>query len=175
MPNLTIAQAVIEQKICFIRGQRVMLDKDLAALYKVTTGNLNKAVTRNIDRFPEDFMFRLIKEELDNLIFQNGTSSWGGMRKIPRVFTEHGILMLSSVLRSKRATQVNIQIMRTFVNLRKMLISHKALLKKIEDMEERYDVQFKTIFEAIRQLMAPPERSKRRIGFHANQQEVKHD
>ena len=167
MTNLTVAQEIIEQKIYLIRGQKVMLDKDLAVLYNVTTGNLNKAVTRNIDRFPEDFMFRLTKEELDNSIFHFGRSSWGGTRKNPRAFTEHGILMLSSVLKSRQATQVNIQIMRTFVNLRKMLTSHKALLKKIEDMEKRYDVQFKTIFEAIRQLMAPPEKPKRSIGFHA--------
>ena len=168
MTNLTVAQEIIEQKIYLIRGQKVMLDKDLAVLYNVTTGNLNKAVTRNIDRFPEDFMFRLTKEELDNSIFHFGRSSWGGTRKNPRAFTEHGILMLSSVLKSRKATRVNIQIMRTFVNLRKMLTSHKALLKKIEDMEKRYDVQFKSIFEAIRQLMAPPAKPKRSIGFHIN-------
>ena len=168
MTNLTVAQEIIEQKIYLIRGQKVMLDKDLAVLYNVTTGNMNKAVTRNIDRFPEDFMFRLTKEELDNSIFHFGRSSWGGTRKNPRAFTEHGILMLSSVLKSRQATQVNIQIMRTFVNLRKMLTSHKALLKKIEDMEKRYDVQFKSIFEAIRQLMAPPVKPKRSIGFHVN-------
>ena len=167
MPNMTIPDEVIEQKIYLIRWQKVMLDKDLAVLYNVTTGNMNKAVTRNIDRFPEDFMFRLTKEELDNLIFQIGRSSWGGTRKNPRAFTEHGILMLSSVLKSKQAIQVNIQIMRTFVNLRKMLTSHKTLLKKIEVMEKRYDVQFKSIFETIRQLMAPPEKPKRSIGFHA--------
>lgn len=167
MPNLTVAQEAIEQKIYLIRGQKVMLDKDLAVLYNVTTGNLNKAVTRNIDRFPGDFMFRLTKDELDKSIFHFGRSSWGGTRKNPRAFTEHGILMLSSVLKSKQAIQVNIQIMRTFVNLRKMLTSHKTLLKKIEVMEKRYDVQFKSIFETIRQLMAPPEKPKRSIGFHA--------
>lgn len=167
MGDIMIPQEKIEQKIFFIRGQRVMLDKDLALLYGVTTSNLNKAVTRNIDRFPEDFMFLLTKEEFNNLIFHFGTSSWGGTRKPPRVFTEHGILMLSSVLKCKRATQVNIQIMRTFVKLRKMLASHKELLKKMEDMEKRYDAQFKIVFEAIQKLTAMSEKPKRRIGFHS--------
>jgi hypothetical protein len=144
-----------------------MLDKDLAILYGVRTHNLNKAVKRNIDRFPEDFMFRLTGDEFNNLIFHFGISRWGGTRRLPLVFTEHGILMLSSVLRSKRAAQVNIQIMRAFVKLRTILASHKDLLKKIEDMEKRYDSQFKIVFEAIRGLMVPPEKPKRRIGFHS--------
>lgn len=168
MKKPLIPQETIEQKIILVRGHRVMLDRDLSMLYGVTTGNLNKAVTRNSDRFPEDFMFRLTKEEFNNLIFHFGRSSWGGTRKPPRVFTEHGILMLSSVLKSRRATQVNIQIMRTFVKLRRMLTSHKELLKKIENMEKRYDSQFKIVFEAIRKLMVPPEKSKRRIGFYSD-------
>ena len=165
MKNLLIPQERIEQKILLIRSQKVMLDRDLARLYVVETGNLNKAVTRNIDRFPKDFMFQLSKDEFNNLMFHFGISSWGGTRKPPRVFTEHGILMLSSVLKSKRAAQVNIQIMRTFVRLRKMLSTHKDLLRKIEEMEKRYDSQFKVVFEAIRELMTPAEKPKRRIGF----------
>lgn len=168
MRGKLILQEAIEQKIFMIRGQKVMLDRDLAKLYGIATGNLNKAVSRNLDRFPEDFMFQLTNEEFKNLMFHFGTSSWGGTRKMPRVFTEHGILMLSSVLNSKRAVQVNIQIMRTFIRLRKILESHKGLLKKIEDMERKYDGQFKIVFEAIRQLTLPriSERPKPQIGFH---------
>lgn len=161
-----VPQEVIESKILLIRGQKVMLDRDLAKLYCVSTGNLNKAVTRNLGRFPEDFMFQLNRKEFQSLMFQNGISSWGGTRKLPRAFTEHGILMLSSVLKSKRAIQVNIQIMRTFVKLRKMLESHKELFKKIQDMEKKYDSQFRVVFDAIRELMTPSKRSKGRIGFH---------
>jgi len=168
MRKVLVPQETIEQKIILVRGHKVMLDKDLAKLYGVTTSNLNKAVTRNLHRFPEDFMFRMSKSEFNNLIFHFGTSSWGGVRKAPRVFTEHGILMLSSVLKSKRASQVNIQIMRTFVKLRKMLVDHRQLLKKIEDMEKCYDSQFKIVFEAIRQLMSVPEKPKRNIGFHSD-------
>ena len=120
-----------------------MLDRELALLYGITTGNLNKSVSRNLERFPEDFMFRLTKDEFNNLKFQFGISSWGGTRKMPRVFMEHGILMLSSVLNSERAIQVNIQIMRTFTKLREMIITHKELQKKIEAMERKYDKQCK--------------------------------
>lgn len=167
MKKILVPQDTIEQKIILIRGHKVMLDKELAVLYGVATRNLNKAVTRNIERFPEDFMFRLTKQEFDNLMFHFGTSSWGGTRKRPRAFTEHGILMLSSVLKSKRATQVNVQIMRTFVKIRRMLASHKELLTKIENMEKRYDAQFKVVFKALEELMTPPEKPKRRIGFRA--------
>jgi hypothetical protein len=162
-----ISREGIEQKIFIIRGQKVMLDKDLAELYGVATRDLNKAVNRNLERFPDDFMLTLTRKEFTNLMFHFGTSSWGGTRKPPRVFTEHGILMLSSVLNSKRAIQVNLQIMRTFVTLRKILGSHKELLGKIEDMEKKYDKQFKIVFEAIRELISPKEdKPKRRIGFH---------
>lgn len=163
-----VPQEIIEQKILLVREHKVILDKDLAVLYGVTTGNLNKAVSRNLDRFPDDFMFRLTKEEFQNLIFHFGTSSWGGTRRIPRAFTEQGIAMLSSVLRSKRAIQVNIQIMRTFVKLRRLLISHKDLARKLEELERKYSTQFKIVFEAIRQLMEPPRDRRRRIGFHRN-------
>ncbi|MEK7142602.1 MAG: ORF6N domain-containing protein [Patescibacteria group bacterium] len=160
-----VIQELIEQKIYLIRGQKVMLDRDLALLYEITTSNFNKAVSRNLDHFPDDFMFKLTKEEFHNLIFQFGTSKWGGTRKNPRVFTEHGILMLSSVLNSKRATQVNIQIMRTFIKLRKLLGTHKKLLKKIEEMEKRYDKQFRIVFEIIRELAPSSGEPKRKIGF----------
>ncbi len=155
MKHELIPKETIEQKIFLIRGQKVMFDRDLARLYGITTFNLNKAVTRNIARFPEDFMFKLNKREFQNLIFQFGISSWGGTRKLPRVFTEHGILMLSSVLRSKSAVYVNIQIMRIFVRLNKMIKSHRELLSKIKEMEKRYDSQFRVVFDAIKQLMAP--------------------
>lgn len=160
-----VIQELIEQKIYLVRGQKVMLDRDLALLYQITTGNFNKAVSRNLDRFPKDFMFRLNKAEFHDLKFQFGTSSWGGTRKIPRVFTEHGILMLSSVLNSKRAIQVNIQIMRLFIKMREMLKTHKELLEKIEKMEKNYDRQFRIVFQIIRELNIPPNKSNKQIGF----------
>ncbi len=155
----------IEKSIFLIRGEKVILDKDLAILYEVSTGNLNKAVNRNLDRFPKDFMFQLTEEEFKNLMFQFGTSSWGGTRKLPRAFTEQGIAMLSSVLRSKRAILVNIEIMRAFVRMRKLLASHADLARKLEELEQKRDSQFKIVFEAIRQLMAPKESSNKIIGF----------
>ena len=162
-----ISHEIIERKIYFIRDKKVMFDRDLASLYGVTTGNLNKAVARNLERFPEDFMFQLSPKEFKNLIFHFGTSSWGGTRKRPRVFTDYGILMLSSVLNSKRAVQVNIQIMRTFSKLREFILSHKDLQKKIEQLEQKYDAQFRSVFQAIRELEEPLEkRRKRPIGFH---------
>ncbi|MBI5602726.1 MAG: ORF6N domain-containing protein [Deltaproteobacteria bacterium] len=142
-----------------------MLDRDLSILYGVTTGNLNKAVRRNLDRFPEYFMFQLTNQELKNLIFQFGTSRWGGTRKLPFAFTENGVAMMSSVLNSQRAIQVNIQIMRTFTRLREILATHEELRRKIELMEKKYDGQFRVVFEAIRHLMAPPETPKGKSGF----------
>lgn len=165
---------IIEQKILLIRGKKVMLDKDLAALYGVETFNLNKAVKRNIDRFPEDFMFQLTSEEFKNLIFQNGISSWGGTRKLPYAFTENGVAMLSSILNSKRAIQVNIQIMRTFTRIRELIATHKDLQKKIEDMEKKYDLQFKVVFDAIKQLLTPPNPKKRKIGFVVRERSAKY-
>ncbi len=168
---------VIERKILLIRGQKVMLDKDLAALYGVTTGNLNRAVNRNIDRFPHDFMWQLTAEEFKNLIFHFGISSWGGTRKLPRVFTEQGVAMLSSVLNSERAVKVNIEIMRAFVRLREMLSTHKELshkLKQIENKIERHDEEIKVIFDAIRQLMKPPESKTKKIGFIVREGSVRY-
>ena len=156
----------IESRIFVIRGQKVMLDGDLAALYGVETKMLVRAVKRNIDRFPTDFMFQLSKEEFDNLRFHFGTSSdWGGRRYRPYAFTEQGVAMLSSVLRSRRAIQVNIEIMRAFIRLRQMLASHVDLARKLDALEKKYDAQFKQVFEAIRQLMIPPEPKRRPIGF----------
>jgi len=158
----------IERSIVLIRGHKVILDADLAALYGVETKQLIQAVKRNLPRFPDDFMFQLNEKESENLRYHFGTSSqWGGRRYPPYAFTEQGVAMLSSVLRSKRAIQVNIEIMRAFVRLRRMLASHADLARKLDALEKKYDTQFKVVFDAIRQLMAPPEPKppKRRIGF----------
>ena len=156
----------IEKKILMIRGYKVMLDSDLAELYGVETKTLNRAVNRNRDRFPADFMFPLNNQEVAILRYQIGTSSeWGGKRYFPNVFTEYGVVMLSSVLKSKKAIHVNIEIMRTFGRLRQMLGAHKDLARKLEQLEKRYDSQFSEVFAAIRQLMAPPKNPKKRIGF----------
>lgn len=158
----------VEQRIFMLRGHRVMLSTDLAELYGVEPRALVQAVKRNIERFPADFMFQLTKEEFADLKSQIVTSSWGGLRRAtPYAFTEQGVAMLSSVLKSERAIMVNIAIMRAFVKLRAMLASHKELARKLEELEQRYDAQFKVVFDAIRQLMTPPERPRRRIGFHA--------
>ena len=162
----------IERAILLIRGKKVMLDRDLAALYDVTTGNLNKAVTRNLDRFPNDFMFRLTREEFNNLKFHFGTSRWGGTRKPPRAFTEQGVAMLSGVLRSKRAVMVNIEIMRAFVRLREILATHKQLARKLAELEKKYDRQFAQVFEAIRQLMEPPKQTGEPIGFRVKRRQT---
>jgi len=159
----------IDRLIIMVRGQKVILDRDLAALYGVSTGNLNKAVSRNLDRFPDDFMIQLNPEELRDLIFHFGTSSWGGTRKPPRAFTEQGVAMLSSVLRSERAVRVNIEIMRAFVRLRRMLLANTVLARQLKDLEKKYDSQFKVVFDAIRQLMSPPFRKPRKIGFKVDE------
>jgi hypothetical protein len=162
----------IEKAILLIRGQKVLLDRDLAELYRVTTFNLNKAVKRNIDRFPEDFMFQLTREEAESLRFQIGMSKTfgrGGRRYLPYAFTEQGVAMLSSVLRSSRAIQVNIAIMRAFVRLRELLATHKDLACKLEQLEHKvgeHDRKFQVVFEAIRQLMEPPPlKPKGHFGF----------
>ena len=164
-----VAGEPIEDKIYLIRNHKVMLDKDLAQLYEVQTKILNKSVRRNQDRFPKDFMFQITEKEFRNLRFQFGTSSYGGRRYLPYAFTEHGILMLSSVLSSKKAIQVNIHIMRTFTRMRALALTHKDLQQKIEAMEKKYDKQFQGVFEAIRKLLEPPAvPAKRPIGFHAS-------
>ena len=156
----------IEHAILLLRGHRVMLDVDLAALYEVPVKRLNEQVHRNLERFPDDFMFQLTKQEDANLRSQIATSrSWGGRRTAPYAFTEQGVAMLSSVLRSPRAVQANIEIMRAFVRLRRMLQTNADLAKKLDALEAKYDGQFKVVFQAIRKLMSPPEQPRRKIGY----------
>ena len=156
----------IERRVFLLRGHRVMLSTDLADLYAVEPRTLIQAVKRNRSRFPVDFMFQLTEQEFDRLKSQVVTSSWGGLRRAyPYAFTEQGVAMLSSVLKSKRAVQVNIAIMRAFVRLREMIGSNKALAKCLNELERKYDSQFRVVFEAIRELMAEPDPKSRRIGF----------
>ena len=151
-----------------IRGQKVMIDSDLAHLYGIKTKNLNKAVSRNPRRFPKDFMFRLTTQEYENLRFQIGTSKRGGRRYLPSAFTEQGVAMLSSVLNSERAILVNIAIMRAFVRIKQTLVTHKEVsrkLKELEDRSDKHDSQINAIFDAIRKMLTIEEKPKRRIGF----------
>ena len=157
---------VIERRILLIRGQKVMLSTHLGELYDVETRVLNQAVKRNISRFPEDFMFQLNTSEAEQLVSQNvipHKKYFGG--SLPYAFTEQGVAMLSSVLNSERAIKVNIEIMRAFVRLRRILASHADLARKLEALEKKYDAQFRVVFEAIRELMKPPETKRRPIGF----------
>jgi len=157
---------IIENRIFIIRRERVMLSTDLARLYQVSPRVLVQAVKRNMDRFPENFMFQLSSEEFQNLKSQIVTSSWGGLRQAtPYAFTEQGVAMLSSAVKSKRAILVNIEIMRTFVRLRGWLASNEELARKLAELEMRYDAKFKVIFDTIRELMKSPEPIKRSIGF----------
>ncbi len=162
-----IPTEVIERKILLIRGHKVMLDSDLAELYEVATKVLVQAVKRNVKRFPSDFMFQLNNQEVAGLRSQIVTSKIGrgGRRYPPYAFTEQGVAMLSTVLNSERAIEVNIHIMRAFVKLREMIASNKDLAKKLDELEKKYDAQFKVVFDAIRQLMTPPEIKKKKIGF----------
>jgi hypothetical protein len=169
----------IERSILMIRGQKVMLDRDLAQLYGVETRALNQSVRRNKDRFPEDFMFRLTREEIMRISQFVISSAHPGVKTLKfsknvMVFTEHGVAMLSSVLNSPRAVQVNIQIMRTFAKLREIISLNKDLARRLDELENKYDAQFKVVFDAIRQLMAPqePQRVKRRIGFLVEEAKV---
>jgi hypothetical protein len=165
---IVIPDEVIVNKIYILRGKKVMLDKDLAELYNVTTGNLNKAVKRNLRRFPKDFMFRLSAKESKNLIFQNGTSSWGGTRKLPYAFTEQGVAMLSSVLSSDTAIDVNIHIIRIFTRLRELLLTHKDILLKLEQLEKQVvknSDDIRMIFAALKKLLIQPPEPRPRIGF----------
>jgi len=151
-----------------IRGQKVIVDSDLADLYRVPTKVFNQGVKRNLERFPKDFMFRLTGKEIEILRSQIVTSSWGGRRSLPYAFTEQGVAMLSSVLNSERAVQVNIAIMRAFVKFREILTTHRELAEKIEELEKKYrqhDGKINAVFNAIRELLQPPLSSKRRIGF----------
>lgn len=166
----------IEQSIVFLRGQRVLIDSVLAELYDVETKVLNQAVKRNLARFPADFMFQLTEEEANSLRSQFVTLNVGrGQHRkyLPFAFTEQGVAMLSGVLNSERAVAVNVEIMRAFVRLRGLLASHVELARKLGELEQRYDEQFSAVFDAIRQLMAPPERPKKeRIGFRSSDRET---
>jgi len=169
--------AVIHKKIYEIRGYRVILDKDLAVMYGVTTSNLNKAVKRNLDRFPDDFMFQLSIDEF-NLIFQNGTSSWGGTRKLPYAFTEHGVAMLAGLLNSSNAINVNIQIVRAFVVLRQYALGYAELNRKLEDFMIETNMQFNEVYRALTEIAEQKkalEKPRRQIGFHAIQESWEKD
>lgn len=160
----------IQKSIYLIRGQKVMLDKDLASLYGVETKTLIQAVKRNIERFPGDFMYQLADKEFANLRSQIVTSSWGGRRYLPYAFTEHGVAMLSSVLNSERAVQVNIAVIRAFIKMREMLNTHKELMTRLNELESKvgkHDMEVRTIFKAIHHLMNPPLKKKGTIGFHS--------
>lgn len=161
----------IEKYIYLLRGRKVMLSTDLAILYEVEPRVLIQAVKRNMERFPDDFMFQLSDEEFENLKSQYVTSKRGGIRRAkPYAFTEQGVAMLSSILKSNRAIEVNIQIMRVFVKLRQMIYSHSELVKKIEEMEKKYDDQFRIVFDAIKELMKPLQKPRRKIGFNVDEQ-----
>jgi hypothetical protein len=172
---INVKVEMIDHAIYLIRRQNVLLSPYLAELYGVETRVLVQAVKRNIDRFPEDFMFQLSEKEFANLKSQIVTSSWGGSRRArPYAFTEQGVAMLSSVLNSKRAIHVNIEIMRAFVRLRQMLSAHKELERRLDALEGKYDSQFKIIFDAIRALMEPPAPQKKKIGFEVKESSVRY-
>jgi ORF6N domain-containing protein len=165
MRRETLIAPTIDERISLLRGQRVILDRDLAALYGVPTAALNQAVSRNPRRFPDDFAFRVTQEESAQLKSQFVTSRRGGPRKSARAFTEQGVAMLSSVLNNPRAIAVNVEIIRAFVRLRRIHGEHAGLARRIDDLESRYDTSFKVVFDAIRALMEPRRREGRQIGF----------
>jgi hypothetical protein len=164
--NIDLPIERVESVVLVIRGEKVILDADLARLYGVTTSRLNEQVGRNRERFPEDFVFQLTGEESATLRSQNAISkSRGGRRYLPFAFTEHGAIMAANVLNSQRAVQASVQVVRAFVKLRRILASHTELAKKLAELEGKYDSQFKIVFEAIRKLMAPPVVKRKEIGF----------
>lgn len=165
LTNISVER--IASSILTIRGERVILDSTLARLYGVTTARLNQQVKRNAERFPTDFMFRITKQERDSLMLQFATSkgSRGGTRKLPMVFTEHGAIMAANVLNSQRAVRASVEVVRAFVNLRQILASNAELARKLDELEQKYDSQFKVVFHALRQLMAPPPSKRTQIGF----------
>jgi len=179
--HLAIADEMVVNKICHIRGQRVMLDRDLAELYGVETRALIQAVKRNKKNFPEDFMFQLTSNEVQDLISQIVTSSWGGTRKLPFAFTEHGVLMLSSVLKSGRAIQVNIQIMRVYTKMKQLLLTHKDILAKIEQLEKKlmkqsrknkkYDEQMQLLFAYLEELLPKKNEPMKKVGYKRKDEE----
>ena len=159
---------VIANKIYYIRGEKVMIDRDLAELYNVPNKRLNEQVKRNIRRFPPDFMFRLTKKEYENLKSQIATSRWGGTRKMPHVFTEQGVAMLSSILNSERAIRVNIQIIRVYTKMRKLLLTHKDILLKLEQLERKtgsHDEKIELIFNYIKELIQEKSEPRKKIGY----------
>jgi hypothetical protein len=177
MEELLLREENIATRIYFVRGEKVMVDFDLAMLYGTETAQLKRAVRRNLERFPPDIMFELTREELDNLRCQIGISSWGGTRYLPFVFTEQGVAMLSSILNSDRAIKVNIAIMRTFVKIRQILQGSKELEVKLKELEAvttqrlgEHEKQIKMIFDAIRQLMSPPVKGKKQIWFRVGKE-----
>ncbi len=166
---IQITEQEVATKIHYIRNQKVMLDSDLAELYDVATKVLNQAVKRNIFRFPEDFMFQLTENEYNTILkSQFVTSRWGGKRKLPYAFTEHGTVMLASILNSERAVSVSLQIVRLFIKLRQLMESNKELTKKIEQLEDKYDHQFKIVFDAVKQLLIQEKHERVPIGFKIN-------
>ncbi|HMH22680.1 MAG TPA: ORF6N domain-containing protein [Puia sp.] len=173
--EMSVPDEIVISKIYFIRETKVMLDIDLAVLYEVETKQLKRQVNRNIDRFPKDFMFKLNKKEFENLRGQNGTSSWGGIRYMPMAFTEQGVAMLSSVLNSKRAIRVNIQIIRIFNRMRKLLLNYHEILLKVEEVERqtlRNKDDIKAVFDYLKKLLVPREQvERRRIGFSRHNKE----
>ena len=167
-----LADEIVINKIYFIRGQKVMLDKDLAEMYGTITSQFNRQIQRNIERFPKDFMFQLTKNEFENLICQIGTSSWGGTRKLPYAFTEQGVSMLSGVLNSAIAIQVHIQIIRVFTKMKEILLTNKDILLKLEQMEKDVKTNKKDIaliFDALKQLLNPAREPRKRIGFRPDE------
>ena len=167
-----VAMEVVEKKILSIRGQKVILDVDLAELYDVTTKVFNQAVKRNVDRFPKDFMFQLTADEALTIRSQFVTASRRNIRYLPYAFTEHGIIMAASILNSQRAIDASVYVVRAFIKLREMIASHKDLTKKLNELEKKYDGQFQIVFEAIRQLIEVEEKPKRRIGFIARERQT---
>lgn len=171
--EVAIPEEMIANKIFLVREKKVMLDSDLAELYQVETKRLNEQVKRNVTRFPEDFMFQLTKDEWKDLKSQNATSSWGGRRSEPYVFTEHGVLMLSSILNSERAIAVNIKIMRVYTKIKEMLLTHKDLLLKMEKIERsigKHDMQITQVFQLIKQLVKQEESPRKKIGYKPEDQ-----
>jgi hypothetical protein len=166
---------MIERRIYMVRGQKVMMDRDLASLYQVETKALNRAVKRNAARFPADFMLQLTREESENLRCQFGTSSWGGRRYLPYAFTEHGAVMLASVLSSDRAVEMSVLVVRTFIRLREVMATHKELARKLEDLERNqreHGHHIAAIYEMLKQLTDPPVKTRRRIGFPSSAVEL---
>jgi hypothetical protein len=168
MKDKMILASNIAERIIFIRGQKVILDEDLAALYAVPTKRFNEQIKRNKRRFPHDFMFRLRKQEVAILRSQFATSSWGGRRHLPLAFTEHGAIMAATILNSEKAIEISVHVVRVFVKLRTILTQHKDLAHKLVELESRigtHDKAIRSLFDAIRQLMTPPEKEKRPVGF----------